>query len=146
MLLQGYSADVNRGVYPPKAMEQTSPVKKPDDLFVSRVSGFSLLLSSLACFTLKQRSDTVRYRAVPHSRLPCGTARCRTVSCGKRICKFVQIWVLMYASIWWKWRLMTGIVVAAAAYYYLEDEHNMKMQVRRSAKTLLNSLRNKSYR
>jgi hypothetical protein len=39
-----------RGVYPPEAMEQT-PVKKSDDLFCPRVSGFSLL-SSLACFTL----------------------------------------------------------------------------------------------
>jgi hypothetical protein len=69
--------------------------------------------------------------------VPRGTAqqtavRYRTVSCGKRMCKFMLIRVLMYASIWWKWRLMTAIVVAAAAaYYYLEYEHNMKKQVRR---------------
>jgi hypothetical protein len=44
---------LSRGVYPPEAMEQTSPpVKNLTTFFVPHVSGFSFLLSSLACFIL----------------------------------------------------------------------------------------------
>jgi hypothetical protein len=44
--------------------------------------------TSCPCSPPKQRSDTVRYRAVPH-----GIVR-------KNLCKFMQIRVLMYACIW----------------------------------------------
>jgi hypothetical protein len=91
-----------------------------------------IVSSSVAALSSVQTPyGTARYRTADCRAVPRVAARYRTVSCGKRICKFMLIRVLMYASIWWKWRLMTAIVVAAAAYYYLEDEHNMKKQVRR---------------